>query len=181
MTDKQQLFVNAYLGHANLNATEAARIAGYRFPNVQGSQLKKEPDIAAAIASRLKEQTLAADEVLRILSDQARGTLMHFIGQTVDGDAFIDLTSDAAKDHFHLLKKAKTKKRSGGKPDDRWEETEIEIELHDPQSATVHMGRHYAQFTDRTDGSLNVGGVIGYDITPPARERPGDDHSPEES
>lgn len=165
MNAKQQLFLDAYVSTARLNATAAARIAGYATPKSEGYRLKNEPEIAAAIQERLEQMTLAAPEVLQVLSDQAKGTLAHFISETEDKETFIDLTSDAAKEHFHLLKKAKTKKRRGGKPDDRWEEVEIEIELHDPQSAAVHIGRHYKLFTDVKEQSGPNGGPIEVNAT----------------
>jgi len=179
MTHKQQAFVNFYLGEARLCGSRAAHMAGYRNPKIMAAQLKKQPEIAAQIKERLEAQSLSSDEVLQILSDHARGTLRHFIGETVDGDAYIDLNSESAKENFHLLKKAKTTKRSGGKDDNAWEKTEVEIEIHDPQAAAVHVGRHYAMFTDRTEGNLNVGGVIGFNVIPPAINRPTDDNTAE--
>lgn len=49
LTRRQALFVAAYLGQANGNATEAARIAGYRHPHVQGTQNLAVPSIRAAV------------------------------------------------------------------------------------------------------------------------------------
>lgn len=165
MNAKQQIFVDAYVGIARLNASEAARIAGYVVAKKEGYRLKNDPEIAAAIRERMEQMTLAAPEVLQVLSDHAKGTLAYFLSETEDKETFIDLTSDVAKEHFHLLKKAKTKKRSGGKPEDRWEEIEIEIELHDPQSAAVHIGRHYKLFTDVREQSGPNGGPIEVNAT----------------
>jgi phage terminase small subunit len=49
LTNKQFEFVAAYLGKANKNATEAARIAGYAHPLVQGPRLLGNVRIESAI------------------------------------------------------------------------------------------------------------------------------------
>lgn len=59
LTHKQSLFVSAYIGVANGNATEAARIAGYagndKTLSVVGSENLDKPNIAAAIAAARNE------------------------------------------------------------------------------------------------------------------------------
>jgi phage terminase small subunit len=51
LTPKQQKFVEAYAG----NATEAARIAGYKSPEVEGHRLLRNAKIDRAIKDREKE------------------------------------------------------------------------------------------------------------------------------
>lgn len=73
---KQIAFVNAYLGEANFNATEAARIAGYSgndntLAQVGFENLRK-PNIAELIAIRLKESAMSAEEVLKRIGGIAR-------------------------------------------------------------------------------------------------------------
>lgn len=72
---KQRLFVEAYL--VTLNATEAARRAGYRAKNDNvfgaiGAENLRKPKIKALIEQRLKEAAMGADEVLFRLTQQAR-------------------------------------------------------------------------------------------------------------
>lgn len=55
LTDKQHAFVAAYLGTAERNATEAARLAGYKQPNQQGPRLLVNVGIAEAIAAWREE------------------------------------------------------------------------------------------------------------------------------
>ena len=55
LTDKQHAFVAAYLGQAERNATEAARLAGYQKPNQQGPRLLVNVGIAQAIAEWREE------------------------------------------------------------------------------------------------------------------------------
>lgn len=79
MTEKQRRFVEAYMGTAAGNATEAARIAGYAgsdntLKSVGAENLAK-PDIAAAIDARQKADPLIADrnERQRFLTEVMRG------------------------------------------------------------------------------------------------------------
>jgi phage terminase small subunit len=154
MTNKQEFFTEYYLGESRFNATDAARRAGYASPKEEGYRLKRRPDIAAAISERLAELAMEADEVLVRLAEHARGSLACFLRE-VNGELWPDLTTDEAKQHLHLLKKIKPKKRVGGTAEDQWVETEIELELHDPQAALVHIGRHHKLFTDRLEQELS--------------------------
>lgn len=53
LTPKRAAFVAAYLGEANRDATEAARIAGYAEPGQEGHRLLKIAEIKAAIDDQL--------------------------------------------------------------------------------------------------------------------------------
>lgn len=72
LTHKQELFVNAYLGEAKGNATEAARLAGYNGNDVTlgavGAENLKKPQIAELIERRTSEAAMSAAEVLQKLS-----------------------------------------------------------------------------------------------------------------
>ena len=63
LTDRQNFFVLEYL--QDLNATKAAERAGYRHPNVQGSQLMAKPNIQTAITHEIDQRS----ERLRCDSD----------------------------------------------------------------------------------------------------------------
>ena len=49
MTGRQRAFVAAYLGEARYNATAAARMAGYRWPNKVGPVLLHHPRVGPII------------------------------------------------------------------------------------------------------------------------------------
>lgn len=57
LTDKEYLFANYYLGEANLNATEAAKLAGYSHNTArqQGSRMLTNVDIKDYIHSKSSE------------------------------------------------------------------------------------------------------------------------------
>jgi len=73
ISNKQKAFINEYV--QCWNATEAARIVGYKHPNVQGSRLLAKVSIKEEIEKRVKEMCMSGDEALRLLSEQARSTL----------------------------------------------------------------------------------------------------------
>lgn len=81
LTPKQQAFVNAYTGPARGNATEAARMAGYKgSPNtlrVVGAENLTKPAIAEAIhaAESITRSRAIADreEIQELLTSIARG------------------------------------------------------------------------------------------------------------
>ena len=154
MTNKQNIFIEYYLGVSRFNATDAARRAGYACPKEEGYRLKRRSDIAALLSERITELCMGADEVLARLAEHARGSLGSFLSE-VNGELWPDLTTDEARQNLHLLKKIKPKKRVGGPADDQWTETEIELELHDPQAALVHIGRHHKLFTDKMEHDLS--------------------------
>ena len=73
MTPKQTVFLHEYL--RDLNATRAARDAGFAHPNVQGSQILAKPHIkkrlAEAILERSERLKLDADWVVSQLEKEA--------------------------------------------------------------------------------------------------------------
>jgi phage terminase small subunit len=79
LSTKQELFVAAYLGEAHGNATEAARMAGYKHPNVQGSRLLDNANIASRVAQHIEKKFATADDVLRELADVAFADWRDFV------------------------------------------------------------------------------------------------------
>jgi phage terminase small subunit len=152
LTDLQKLFVEHYLIH--WNAARAAREAGYseKSAKIIGFQNLQKPHIRKYIEERLSEAAMSANEVLKRLSDMARGSLVPFINITKDGFVFFDFSHPDAKDYLHLIKKIKTKRKrlvSGrGKDAEVWEHEWVEVELYDAKDALVQLGRHHALFTD---------------------------------
>jgi hypothetical protein len=75
LTAKQQLFCEFYLGAANGNATEAARLAGYKGSDETlraiASQNLTKLNISELCRERINEVALSADKVLSELSEIA--------------------------------------------------------------------------------------------------------------
>lgn len=77
LTKRQRAFIEYYL--QSWNATDAARKAGYKNPNVRGSENVVKRSIAAVIASRIKGLAMTADEVtLRITQDAKLNVMDYF-------------------------------------------------------------------------------------------------------
>jgi len=66
--------VDAYLGEARGNATEAARVAGYAKPMQEGWRLLRKAEIHARIDEVLRSLALSREEVLALLAEDARRT-----------------------------------------------------------------------------------------------------------
>lgn len=82
LTGKQVAFVDAYTGPARGNATEAARLAGYKGNDVTlgrvGCDNLKKPQIAQAIAAKTESRGIESDGILdaihRIAMDDGERT-----------------------------------------------------------------------------------------------------------
>jgi len=64
MTEKQQKFVDAFLGPARLNATKAAAIAGYAWPDKQGSVIARHPAIKPILDREVERWAAASTRAL---------------------------------------------------------------------------------------------------------------------
>ena len=139
LTDKQQAFVFEYV--KDLNATDAARRAGYKGTyeslRVIGSQNLTKTHIRAAVDNLLEERALRATEVLSRLTDQALGVPEDCF-EVYDGLIGINFTKLKERGLLHLIKKLSYDKF--GHP---------VIEFYDAQSALVHIGRYHSLFTDK--------------------------------
>jgi len=139
MTNKQQRFVHSYL--VSLNATEAARQAGYSDAKNEGYRLLRHQEVANAIAAELKTHSLAPPEVLTRLSRIARGSMECFVETDDNGDWILTLTSESAQANLDLVKHFKTEKITDAKG--REQTRVVSIELHDPLRALILLAKHY--------------------------------------
>ena len=141
MTPKQARFVSEYL--IDLNATAAAKRAGYKNPEI-GRQIITKNNVAAAIAAAIKKREkkteITAERVIKELADIA--FLRSDEVFTIDGDhvTIKDTAemSDAAR--RALASASQTVTTSGGS---------ITVKLCDKIKALELLGRHLALFTDK--------------------------------
>lgn len=77
LTGKQRSFVLHYV--ACLNATAAARKAGYKDPEQAGYENRRKQEVREAIEALLAEQTMPKAEVLARLTAQAAGDMGEFL------------------------------------------------------------------------------------------------------
>jgi len=71
LTGKLPAFVEAYVGEARFNATEAARMANYAHPESSSKDNMQNPRVLEAIEERLEEMRAGANEVLSELTYMA--------------------------------------------------------------------------------------------------------------
>lgn len=137
LTNKQRVFVAAYLDC--LNATEAARRAGYQGDanvlGVTGHDNLRNPKIAAAVSKGMTERIMGADEAAMRLSEHARGSIQGFIATDDDGKP--DGFSLSNERPLHLVKKVSV-------TDKGWS-----FEMYDAQAALVNVLKLHGKFVDR--------------------------------
>ncbi len=141
LTAKQRLFVAYYLGKANGNATEAARMAGYRLPHEQGRQLVRKTTIAALISAHVADAAMPANEVLARLSEIATGDLKSFLEQDEHGAWKFNLAK--AKNKSSIIKKVRLSRGS------------TEIEIHNPLDALDKLAKYHG-LLDRARSSSSL-------------------------
>jgi phage terminase small subunit len=155
LTGKQQAFVDEYL--KTRNATQAALEAGYspKSACAIGWENLRKPEIGEAIRQRLDENAMLANEVIAILSEQARGDMSDFVS-FVPGVKLpmLDLKKAHEAGKFRLIKKLKYTADGG-----------IEFELYDAQAASVQLGKLHKLFTDKQEVSGPEGGPVRIKLT----------------
>jgi phage terminase small subunit len=141
---KQQAFVEHYLNC--WSETEAARRAGYANPESNAYRLMVIDGVKAAIAARLTELKMSADEVLTRLTEHARGSIAPFLVTNGNG---IPVNFNLSPDRpLHLVKKVSITDKG------------ISFEVYDAQSALALLGRHHKLFADRVEHTGAGGGPI---------------------
>lgn len=142
---KEKVWLNEYL--KCWNATEAARRAGYKWPNKMAwRKLEKFED---EIQERIEQKVMGADEVLARLSEIARGS--H--GEYLREDGTIDYSAMIADDKGHLISKIK---------DTKWGK---HVRFADMQSALVQVGKAYGIFKDVHELHGKNGGPLTINVT----------------
>ena len=177
LTGKQKAFVNAYLGEAKFNATEAARLAGYSGDDTTlaavGYENLRKPQIEAEVRARFNEATMSANEVLARLTEIATGRITDFLDE--DGAFSLKITKQRGKDH--LLKKLKIKRSSKKvdsltEGDDDSRETletslvheDVELEMYSAHEALRDLGKFHKLFAERIEHSNPDGSPLGQPI-----------------
>ncbi len=145
LTRQRRKFVEEYL--ACWCGAEAARRAGYsaRTAGVLACRMLKDPDVAALIQARITEKTMAADEVLLRLAEQARGEQAAYLR----ADGTVDLERLLEDHKGHLVKNIRFTQRG-----------DLVVEFYDAQRALELIGRHLGLFVDRQELSGPGGGPI---------------------
>jgi phage terminase small subunit len=140
-TKKRRAFLEEFL--ECFNATEAARRAGYKHPNVQGPTLVKLSIIEDEIERRLKAKAMTADEALGRLADMARADISEFIAD------FGAIDWDAVQEAGHLVKRISHRKGQ-----------QSQIELHDAQAALDKILKAHGAYSS----NLHITGDVTIEV-----------------
>ena len=159
LTDKQKRFVAEYL--VDLNATAAAKRAGYKDPNI-GRQLITKNNVSAEIAKRRDELQskleITQETVLQELAAIAFANGTDFV--TVTGAGLLDVkpTSQVSKEKLPAIAGIK------------YSQTGIEIKLHDKVRALELLGKHLGVFATGGGAAAQEGNNIFEVIDQSTRE-----------
>jgi hypothetical protein len=129
---RQRLFVEFYLGESSKSPVDAARRAGYRWPEKLGPRLVKNGGVQAAIDARVATAAMASNEVLARVAEVASFDLLDFMDADTDGVVKVDLELVKRLGLGHLIKRVRINK--DGTQD---------IELEPKVPALVKLGEHY--------------------------------------
>jgi hypothetical protein len=134
MTFKQRLFVAHYLGVSAGNATDAARRAGYRWPNKVGERLVGKSGIRDAIDAKLAGLVMSQDEILLRLGEIAAADVLDFVAGSGGADVRVNLKRARRQGKGFLLRRLRAK---GG---------DLDIELESKLAALVKLGEYYGMW-----------------------------------
>lgn len=152
---RQSSFVYEYMENGG-NGTAAAKFAGYAKPAETSSRLLRNVNIQKILKEAVGRKAMSAEEVLERLGEQARVDISAFVRKQVilgaDGveACILSLNWDEIKKRGHLIKSI-TATAHGPK-----------LELHDGQTALIHLGKHHRLFVDRVDVTSKDKPIKGY-------------------
>lgn len=152
LTPKQERFVEEYL--VDLNATQAAKLAGYSEKTAHriGAENLQKPAIAKAIAEarhKLSERTEITQE--RILQEYAKigfSNITSYVRQQEGERPFVDL-DDLTEEQSAAISEVTIKSQMMGDTPIAIEE--IKFKLWDKLNALEKMGKHLGMFPTRVD------------------------------
>lgn len=151
LTKKQEVFISGYL--LCLNATEAARRAGYTDNDSlhkNAYKLRHNTTISEEINERLKLRQLSDEEALALQGDIARGD----IGALADDNGYFDFKKAKAAGLTRLVKKFKQEVTTVLAKSEDGEDREIvktEIELYPADVAQERILKVAGRFVNKVD------------------------------
>ncbi len=143
LVGKQALFVLEYCGRAKCNATEAAKLAGYTGTRAvlqsTSSILMATAKIKAAILKRFDALSAPGEEIMKRMTDDARGDMAPFIEFDGKGRPKVRLTAELLETYGPLIKEIETDPETG---------YIRKIKLNDSQAARRDLAKIRRLFTD---------------------------------
>lgn len=143
LVGKQTLFVLEYCGRAKCNATEAAKLAGYtgtrEVLQSTGAILMSKAKIKAAILKRFDALSAPGEEIIKRMTDDARGDMAPFIQFDSRKRPKVLLTPELLLKYGTLIKEIETDPDTG---------YIRKIKLNDSQAARRDLAKIRRLFSD---------------------------------
>lgn len=153
---QQAMFVAHYLGEANFDHGEAARLCGYANPQQAGADLLRRPSVAAAIAAKINQFGMGAPELLTRTAEIARGDIGDILSRRANGTWYVDLDKAHRMKKTHLIRKVKAGKYG------------LEAELYSATAAHEKFFRALGLYQDKV--TINHQVQVDYSKLPPRPE-----------
>ena len=152
LTERERRFVEAFMGPAAGNATDAAKRAGYAKGSaaVTASRLLRKANVQDAIKERAEKAGITRERVLDELTLLAFSDLTHY---TVNDSGDVELAQGAPKGAMRALQSIKRRKTTRGEGKDAYTTTEVEIRLWNKPEPLKLAGQHVGLFRDKVDVS----------------------------
>jgi phage terminase small subunit len=151
---KYQEFINEYFKN-RFNGTKAYRHvfpdASYDTASVNASKLLRTAKVAAEIKRRMELRTMRADEVLVLLTEQAKSNIADFLVDDGEGDIQIKLLdkNGKIKGKSRLIRKLTQTKRKITSENAVIDEVKLSLEMYSAQAAAKLIGDHYGLFDSK--------------------------------
>lgn len=152
LTDRQQAFVDAYLGRTHqgkgfLNPYQAYQLAGYKRDKGNPYRITENDRVKAVIDEAKADLLMSDTDAALIHTRLSKSTLAPFLKINRNGFIEIDLTSEDARSNLHLLKKVKQKKRITKDKDGKTTATiEYEVEVYDAGQNAERIRRAHGAY-----------------------------------
>lgn len=152
-TGLQLAFMDAYVGEAKFNTTEAARLAGYKgngrtLAQVGYENLRK-PDIAKEIKARLEARAMSSSELLMRWGEQARID----IGSYYDDSGIFNLAKFKKDGYGYLIKSIK-KDKAG----------DLVVEFVDKIASQKLIAQNIGMLVDKAEViEINAGSLVDFE------------------
>jgi hypothetical protein len=140
LTNRQRLFIEAYLGPARLNASRAAKLAGYSVKSkvslqVQGSRLLCNAMVQSRVRARLAGMGVDRELILERIGQLAGSSMADMLQPDEGGRIVLSLEKAAELGALGLIKKYREESGSEGV-------TIRTVEIHDPGKYLELLARH---------------------------------------
>lgn len=136
LTKSERTFVEHFVETGHLGGAAQAAGATPDRATQLAEKLLNSPNIQQALQELVLEEGVCVAEAKMRLSHWARGSVAHFLRVGADGQVVLDLSTEAARSHYHLLHRVVERRYTMQTEQGPAEVVETEIEMYDAIEAT---------------------------------------------